>query len=89
MAATHLPMIPCERHLPAWPLGSSVIFLSQPLPRKEKEGALRLALGRRSVQKAQWDWLGRTPMVRGEAKPSEAVGEALPLPIERLGKGHS
>ena len=66
-----------------------MIFLSQPLPRKEKEGALRLALGRRSVQKAQWDWLGRTPMVRGEAKPSEAVGEALPLPIERLGKGHS
>ena len=53
MAASHLPMIPCERHLPAWPLVSSVIFLSQLLPRKGKEGALRLALGRRSVQKAQ------------------------------------
>ena len=37
-------MIPCERHPPAWPLGLRVIFLSQLLPRKETEGALRHVL---------------------------------------------
>ena len=39
-AAAHLPMIPCERHLPAWPVWSRWTLLSQLLPRKEKEGAL-------------------------------------------------
>jgi hypothetical protein len=38
-------MIPCERHLPAWPPGPRVTILSQLLPRKETEGALRLTVG--------------------------------------------